>query len=181
MKLRYLRDRKPLCQRCGDVKKDSHISSYDAVAYIVMSSRISCEYQKEVKIGERTYHVDISIRTDKLKAAVEIDGNRYHDLETDIRQTNALLSNGYDFVVRLREDNMDESPVPDVPDAINYHFPNNPFQKKHTSIFASNLTAVLHFLGLQVQNVNAKEIQAVKQKLPQNLTIEKVLDISATL
>lgn len=182
MKLRYLLDRKPICQKCGDVKKDPHISSYDAVAYIAMASRVSCEYQKKVENRGRTYHVDISISTGKLKVAVEIDGNRYHDIETDIRQTNAFLSNGYDFIIRFREDNADGTAVPDVPHATNYHFPNNPFQnKKHASIFASNLTAVLHLLELQVQDINGEEIQEIKQRLPQDLTVEKVLDISSTL
>ena len=175
-KLRYLNGRKPICLKCEN-ERDLHISSYDAVAYIAIASRISCEYQKQ----EGTYCVDISVTADSRKIAIEIDGNRYHkDIESDTQKTNILLSNGYDRVVRLREDNVDETAVHDVPNAINFHFPNNPFQnEKHISVFASVLTKALNHFGLNAQEISAQEIQEIKKNLPQNLTVEKVLEILA--
>lgn len=57
-----------------------------------MVSRVLCKYQKQLKSDESTYYVDVSVTTDELNIAVEVDGNRYHDIEKDMRKTNALLS-----------------------------------------------------------------------------------------
>ena len=179
VQLRYLTHRKPTCHSCDDQKKDLSVSSYDAVGYLVLAQKVPneyrCEYQKEVRLQGNTCRVDIFVEANGLKAAVEIDGNRYHNADDDIKKTKVLLSDGCS-VIRLREDNSDGTPAIDIPEAINCRIPNNPFRsKKNREAFAAALTKVLSLLGVQGQAITEEEVKEIKKKLPQNLTAERVV------
>lgn len=182
MQLRYLIDHKPVCPKCGDTTKDSHISTYDAVAFIAMASKVPCEYQKRVEVGRAVYHVDISIEVNGTMVAVEVDGNRFHKDENDARKTAALLNHGYSYVVRLREDNADGSLVSDIPEATNIHFANSPFQsKQHMKIFAEKLTEVVRIVDPNISDISRSDISEIKLHLPENITVEKVLDYASNV